>query len=206
MQANSSPMTPPPTTTSRAGTVSMSSAPVLVITPGRLLPAIGGVAVTDPGARMIRCAETSCRPPLPSSIASRVRLDEPRLAVDQRDPARLEQLLHPADKLVHSLPLVSHQGRQVHRGLRDRQPKLPGPLGPEPAARWPTSAPWSGCSPHSGTSRRPAPSRPGPPAPRAAPQPAPPRSPPAPRRGRRYPPYHAEQSCTVFGSRAHRRL
>ena len=116
-------MTPPPITTSRAGTRSMSIAPVLVTTPGRSRPGIGGSAGIDPGARMTWWAVISPgrprRGPTSSNPAEHAR---PR-----REPAHppgLEQLLDSADELVHDRLLVGHQPRQIDRGLRDRKAEL----------------------------------------------------------------------------------
>ena len=125
MQANSRPMTPPPTTIRRAGTSAMSSASVLVITPGRSRPGIGGRAVIDPGARITWLADTLIASPV-SGCTRRVSAPRASPSAQQGDTRPLQQVLDPADQRVHGSLLVLHEGGQVGRGRRDRDAELVG--------------------------------------------------------------------------------
>ena len=119
MHANSRPMTPPPTTIRRAGTSEMSSASVLVITPGRSRPGIGGRAVIDPGARITLARRHADRVARLGLHLERGRRRQVARAAQQGDTRPPQQVLNPADQRIDGTLLVLHEGRQIGRGRRD---------------------------------------------------------------------------------------
>ena len=114
IDANSQPMIPPPSTTSRFGTSVCASSPVESTQRSESSPSIGGRSGNEPVAMTADLNVTSS----PAFDGDRVRVLERPLALDPLDAVRLEQ---PGDAAGHLLddavlPFV---------GLREVEPGLP---------------------------------------------------------------------------------
>ncbi len=113
IEANSQPMMPPPSTTSRRGTSVCASRPVESTQRGESSPSIGGRSGNEPVAMIADWK----RDVLPTLDRDRVRVGEAARALDPLDAVRLEEARDAAGHLLDDsvLPLV--RSREVELRL-----------------------------------------------------------------------------------------
>ena len=120
MDANSQPITPPPMTTRRGGTWSISSRPVESTQRGWSMPSIGGRSGREPEA-MTACLKVTDSPP---STCERVGAREPAAPLDDRDAVGLQQPAEARHGAVDDLLLVGLHLRPVDLDARHLDAQL----------------------------------------------------------------------------------